>query len=56
MHLRALLQFPLTALLGSIDGIKLHPLKYLLIYQRYAGIALKPIIMLFDMLAYLTQA
>ena len=32
MHLRALFQFPLTALLGSIEiyfhGIKLHSLKY----------------------------
>ena len=31
MHLSALLQFPLTALLGSVDlfhGIKLHSLKY----------------------------
>ena len=24
MHLSALLQFPLTAVLGNIDGIKLH--------------------------------
>ena len=52
LDLSALLQFPLTALLGSINLFSLHSLKY---PPHYAGIALQHI-MLFITLAYLMQA